>query len=215
MTLWKALVPIPTTPPVYPARPVNGGPLDKAVAKSGRWAYEPKLNGWRALVHIPTGTMFNRKGERLSIEGEFSIALRSMYKSWTGSTLSTVCEWIDCEALERRHNIGRGTLYVLDVVMPGTYEERRNMVVKTFGGPLRYDCKPCDNYVHVPDAWGFHPINGETGMNCWEHLKQLNESWGCEFYEGMVAKRADSPYPRQRRNANLEFPYWMKHRWAF
>jgi hypothetical protein len=30
-----------------------------------------------------------------------------------------------------------------------------------------------------------------------------------------VAKRNDSIYPRQRRNAELDFPFWMKHRWAF
>ena len=39
--------------------------------------------------------------------------------------------WADCEALERRHNLGRGTLVVLDVV-PETgapsYEERRTML---------------------------------------------------------------------------------------
>ena len=39
--------------------------------------------------------------------------------------------------------------------------------------------------------------------------------WGCEFYEGMVAKRNDSIYPMQRRSAEVEFPFWMKHRWAF
>jgi hypothetical protein len=46
------------TPITYPARPINGGPLPNARPKQGVWYYEPKYNGWRALVHIPTGTMF-------------------------------------------------------------------------------------------------------------------------------------------------------------
>ena len=29
--------------------------------------HEPKYNGWRALVHAPSRTMFNRYGERLTV----------------------------------------------------------------------------------------------------------------------------------------------------
>ena len=45
-------------------------------------------------------------------------------------------------------------------------------------------------------------------------LRQLNRQWRCTFYEGLVAKRADSLYPVQLRSATLEFPGWVKHRWA-
>ena len=62
-------------PPTFPARPVNGGPLEKARPKSGVWNVEPKVNGWRTLVHVPTGTMWNRHGIRLSIAKEFKPAL--------------------------------------------------------------------------------------------------------------------------------------------
>ncbi len=41
-------------PVTYPARPINGGPLELAPPNPGRWCYEPKYNGWRALVHAPT-----------------------------------------------------------------------------------------------------------------------------------------------------------------
>jgi len=36
------------SPPCYPARPVNGGPLPKAQPKHGDWRYEPKslLSGY-------------------------------------------------------------------------------------------------------------------------------------------------------------------------
>ena len=46
----------------YPARPIQGGPLELAPPKRGLWYAEPKLNGWRALIHMPSGTMWNRHG---------------------------------------------------------------------------------------------------------------------------------------------------------
>src|SRR5437762_1954140 len=106
------MTPDPIASTTYPARPINGGPLDKAPPKFGEWYYEPKYNGWRALVHVPTGTMFNRKGERLSIQKEFTGAIEELQE-----INHQVCriEWLDCEALERRHNIGRGMLIVLDL----------------------------------------------------------------------------------------------------
>ena len=63
-------------PPTYPARPINGGGLELAPPKPGQWRYEPKYNGWRALVHAPTGSMFNRYGQPLSIAAEFGRALK-------------------------------------------------------------------------------------------------------------------------------------------
>ena len=107
----------------YPARPLQGGKLDRAPKKTGLWYAEPKYNGWRAVVHCPSGTMWNRHGGRLSIAHEFDAALRELKKlSATGLV------WADCEAMERRHNVGRRSLIVLDW-MPDlgspTYEERR------------------------------------------------------------------------------------------
>ena len=52
------------SPLCYPARPVNGGPLPKALPKSGDWTLEGKYNGWRAWGHNPTRRMFNRKRPR-------------------------------------------------------------------------------------------------------------------------------------------------------
>ena len=91
-------------PPTFPARPINGGPFHKARPKPGEWFYEPKYNGWRALVHIPTGTMFNRRGEPLTIAAEFADALDILRRTLDAEAF----KWADCEALERRHNIGQG-----------------------------------------------------------------------------------------------------------
>jgi hypothetical protein len=108
--VWVAAVP----PPSYPARPLNGGPLELAPPKPGQWSYEPKYNGWRALVHAPTGSMFNRRGQPLSIAGEFGRALERL-RAAVVRVNGRAVEWFDCEALDRRHALGRGTLLVFDL----------------------------------------------------------------------------------------------------
>jgi hypothetical protein len=110
----------------YPARPIQGGRLELAPPKRGLWYAEPKLNGWRALIHTPTGTMWNRHGALLTIADCFRPALAALAK-----LASRGLVWADCEALERRHDLGRGTLVVLDFVPESgapTYEQRRVML---------------------------------------------------------------------------------------
>lgn len=196
--------------PCYPARPVNGGPLPKAPPKSGLWYYEPKVNGWRALVHVPTGTMFNRHGERLSIEAEFATATQLLREHFSPY------EWLDCEALERRHGLGRGSLIILDIVLPvKTYSERFEIIRDTLTSTHCIGSgvtKPADNGVYrLPHVENHGPLP----MTLWEELQAANKMLGVPFYEGLVAKRADSIYPMQRRSAEVEFPFWVKHRWAF
>ena len=69
------------------------------------------MNGWRALIHTPTGTMWNRHGTLLTIADCSRPALATLAKLTRRGFV-----WADCEALERRHNLGRGTLVVLDVI---------------------------------------------------------------------------------------------------
>src|SRR5258707_798280 len=102
-------------PPTYLARPINGGGLELAPPKPGDWFYEPKYNGWRALVHAPTGSMFNRYGEPLSIAAEFGRALKHL-RGLELMAGDIAIEWFDCEALDRRHALGRGTLLAFDYV---------------------------------------------------------------------------------------------------
>ena len=64
----------------YPARPIQGGRLELAPPKRGLWYAEPKLNGWRALIHTPTGTMWNRHGAMLTIADCFRPALAALAK---------------------------------------------------------------------------------------------------------------------------------------
>lgn len=189
-------------PITYPARPVNGGPLDKALPKHGVWLYEPKYNGWRTLVHVPSGTMFNRKGERLSIAAEFRPALAKLRR--------TSFEWLDCEALERRHGLGQGSLIVFDCIAPSSFVERRQQLHAVFDRALElgpFELCGCDE-VRLP-------LISTEPLALWTELQVANRILGCHFYEGVVAKRADSLYPIQLLSPTKEFPFWVKHRWPF
>jgi ATP-dependent DNA ligase len=191
------------SPITFPARPVNGGRLELAPPKRGEWSAEPKLNGWRVLVHAPTMTAFTRHGERLSITGEFAAALRIL------RGIGGCCEidWFDCEGLERRHGIGRGTLMVLDAVIPGAYRDRRSNLVTAIGKPLPIDTQPLHESVSLVPSF---PM--AEAADIYARLKELNQLWRSPFYEGIVMKRADSSYPIQTRSATEEFAGWVKHR---
>ncbi len=198
-----------TTPITYPARPINGGPMERALPKNGVWKYEPKYNGWRALVHLPTGTMFNRHGEKLSIGGDFDSAIKVLC-----STLD--CEafkWADVEALSRRHTVGRGCLILLDAVptaytatAAATYSERRAWLD---GVVPELALAPTQTLPLISLPPWVYPDTA------WTDLQLINRRLGVEFYEGLVGKKADQPYPIQLISPEREFPFWVKHRWKF
>jgi len=196
----------------YPARPIQGGRLELAPPKRGLWYAEPKLNGWRTLIHTPSGTMWNRHGALLTITDCFRPALGALVKL-AGRGLV----WADCEALERRHNLGRGTLIVLDVVpVAGTpcYEQRRAMLESllptdaVFSGD-RACAVPCGSVVLTPTL---RADSQADALAFYQRLRAANRALGCDFFEGVVMKRAESIYPVQVRSATEEFRGWVKHR---
>jgi ATP-dependent DNA ligase len=201
----EAIVP---NPPTYPARPIGGGRLELAPKKPGVWHAEPKYNGWRTLVHCPSGAMWNRHGGRLTIAHEFGNALDQL-RSLSNQGL----EWADCEALERRHAIGRGTLVVLDwVVESATYLERREFLsslIETERLSLgEWSTFPSDALV-LPaslrdEADAVHAL--------YNSLKERNRALRCDFFEGVVMKRASAPYPIQLRSDSEESRVLVKHR---
>ena len=196
----------------YPARPIQGGRLELAPPKRGLWYAEPKLNGWRALIHTSTGTMWNRHGALLTIADCFRPALGVLAKL-AGRGLV----WADCEALERRHNLGRGTLVVLDVI-PETgapsYEQRRVMLETLLpkDAVLSGDASlqvPCGAVVLAPT------IRAESHADAlafYQRLRDANRALRCDFFEGVVMRRADAAYPVQLRSATEEFRGFVKHR---
>ena len=194
----------------YPARPIQGGKLDRAPKKIGLWYAQPKYNGWRALVHCPSGTMWNRHGGRLSIAGEFDAALAELKK-----LSSTGLIWADCEAMERRHNVGRRSLIVLDWIPDfgsPTYEERREFLESLL--PLDRMSQgdgtmPEDSVLLAPSI---ADTNGQA-LQLYESLRLINQLARADVFEGVVMKRAGSLYPVQLRSVTEETRVWIKHRW--
>lgn len=183
--------------PTYPARPVQGGQLELAPPKRGIWFSEPKYNGWRALVHTPTGAMWNRHGESLTIQPAFRDAIERMRDLG-------LPEFLDCEALERRHAMSHGTLLVLDYVDAAiTYEARRQRLEAAL--PVHDPAAPPDQLMLVPSV----PSDPSV---LYARLRDLNERFGCAFYEGIVMKRAGRTYPVQRISPSQCYPWWVKHR---
>lgn len=55
-------------------------------------------------------------------------------------------------------------------------------------------------------------IHTPTRLRFISGIRDANRVLGCDFFEGVVMKRADSPYPVQLRSATEEFRGWVKHR---
>ena len=153
---------------------------------------------------------FNRHLQPLSIAAEFAPALCQLRAVLDAPDF----KWANAEGLERRHGIGRGTLIVYDVLPEpaargAILTERRAWLDAVLPPMNPVGQRPCgDHEVRVARSW-VHP------EAAWIHLQAENRRLGCEFWEGLVAKRNDSVYPFQRRSAAQDFPFWMKHRWRF
>jgi hypothetical protein len=196
----------------YPVRSIQGGRLELAPPKRGLWYAEPKLNGRRAIIHTLTGTMWNRHGALLTIADCFRPALAALAKLAPRDLV-----WADCEALERRHDLGRGTLIVLYAVPESgtpTYEERRAMlesllpVEPVFSGDTSYPA-PNSTVAVTPTL---RANSHASALPFYQRLREANRILGCDFFEGVAMKRADSIYPVQVRSATDEFRAWVKHR---
>ncbi len=198
----------------YPARPFNGGRFG-LVSKGPVHLWSAKLNGWRALVHTPTSTVFNRHGEVLSIADQFAEALGNLRRSRI--------EWLDTEALERRHAIGKGSLMILDAIVPyltamDRYRLLREEAARLNWPTLRISDRPEEDRTFLVEQTPLSDSSTDGRlvlMHSWEEMQCINREWKVDFYEGLVAKRVDSIYPIQLRSPQSECPFWIKHRWAW
>ena len=208
-------------PPSYPARPTKGGvPMGIAWKKMNHddVLYTPKYNGWRVLLHVPTGMCYNRQLERLTIAEEFKDAIYTIQKCCPEDI-----EWLDCEGLERRHGIGRGTLMVLDFIPTPvvqhdfsnwkegiSYEDRQSVLaVAMHKLPIKeHYSKPDNDSAYLLPTFDRHDVEAVNN-----ELQHLNEKWDAEFYEGWVGVKAKSKYPIQLVSAEKKASTWMKHRW--
>ncbi len=203
--------------PFYPARPKQGGrnflAAHDSLYSKGKWLFTPKFNGWRAILHAESGTMWNRHGSQLSIASEFTEAIQQIREARAKAIANTFDErdhigwnWYDVEALDRRHSRGRGALVVLDMPMLNLPFDNRRI---EFGAmfPTSADC-----HCSVPDR--AYSCPAYESLDIWQHMQEVNKELGITFYEGVVAKRRASQYPLQRRSPSEETADWIKHRFT-
>jgi len=199
-------------PPTYPARPVNGGTwLPQSIARTN-WSYTPKYNGWRVLINVKNGEAYSRNLVRSSIECDFSKAIEKICLEMSDIRINGTFDWLDCEGLERRHGIGKGTLIVLDGIEadgPTFAHSVRRRTLKALFETLPICMMPKEDAVYVPEA-----VHGDDAPVAWQMLQDMNKEVGVEFYEGLVSKKDDSKYPWQMRSPSEECPFWLKHKFT-
>jgi len=200
--------------PTYPARPIHGGDLEAAAARGllnprlyGNRAVEPKFNGFRILLDRVTGMMWNRHGDPLSLAREFTVPLESLMALPTAFP-----RFLDCEGLERRHGFMRGSLIVLDAILPDTpYELRREILEEDI---------PVFDFSHVMnvDVLCLAPRQPlKFALDYYDELRAFNGKIGAtglnSFFEGVILKKVESTYPMQRTNPRRETTWWTKYKW--
>ena len=185
----------------FPARPTQGGRFNPDIL-IGDWRYQPKYNGWRAFIDLPEDQVFNRHGEPMSIGDCFRRAIDSIRED----CLAVGIRYLDAEALERRFDSCRGALILLDI--PDCTEPlETRMEMLSYLAPV-HDV----NKAPEPNTVLTTPTFGEAeARTMWTWLQQLNNAYGFEIYEGLVAKKAGSEYPVSW-SANDTFKDWVKFR---
>jgi hypothetical protein len=68
---------------------------------------------------------------------------------------------------------------------------------------------PCGAVVLTPTM---RADSHADALAFYQRLREANWALGCDFFEGVVMKRADSSYPVQTRSATEECRGWVKHR---
>jgi hypothetical protein len=200
----------------HPARPIHGGPLDIAITKPlfldpdiyGDRRAELKLNGFRVEADRAEKILYNRHGEVLSISSEFSEALDFLH-----ALPKRFPRHVDCEGLERRHGYMRGSLIVLDVMIPdATYTERREIMERDIACLANKDFGR-ENAVR---AVASHPLR--EAWELYTHAQFVNRQLGLTglnvFFEGILLKQIASKYPIQLTDSKREFKDWAKYKWS-
>jgi hypothetical protein len=200
----------------YPPAPLNGGPLETAPAKVGSWIWQPKVDDWRAVLHVPSGTVWNQYGQPSSITDKFTNAIATLQTSL--SRESWAFEWLDVGMMENRHDLMRGCIIVLDwILFQCPFYQRRahlrsvlpslpfdvSRLLTETGGQVRdsvYLISQWDNCETLTDA---------LKKEAW--LQNENTIIGHKFYEGLVAKRRDSLYTFGRKTKQ-KVDWMIKHR---
>jgi hypothetical protein len=202
----------------YPARPTNGGALERALPKVGAWAWQPKIDDWRVVIHVPTRRVWNREGEPSAIRHKIARAL---------DLLPPVFDWLDAGVVGLRTRLALNSIVVFDYMPPtgeegATYSERRTHLEEVFDDELPRSIELAtgpqvrDRVFLIPE----YARADERANVYWNHPLAIYQALQAEnaelgklrLYEGLVAKRIDKPYPLQLRSPRTETPWMVKHR---
>lgn len=193
---------------MYPMRPIDGGPYTTCPPKLGRWATEPKWDGRRVLLHLPTMTLWNRKGGQLpdSIARQYGMAARMLSRR-TAAVWCEAFEWMDCEGMGRVETpMFRGCLMLLDLPRcKGDYVDRR-MAMRQLG----LSELTAETSATKRDTAFIVPTHDDGSTD----LIELWSSFASHpLIEGFVMKKLDSPYVGLSR-PDGKSTTWVKHRFV-
>ena len=188
----------------FPPAPTNGGRFEDAPAKIGEWVWQPKVNEWRGIVHVPSSTVWSQYGDLSTVgqQGKIVEALAEL------KPFSQVLEWLDIGIFENRHDLMKGSLVIFDWITPKLpHWDRRVFLAQWFTSlPCSVDTiREAKAGVYLVNEWY------QMAANVWEGLQKINAVLDKPFYEGLVAKRRDAIYPIQHR-AKGKTHLWVKHR---
>lgn len=201
----------------FPPAPSKGGALDASTPpKIGDWVWQPKIDDWRGVTHLPSRSVWNQYGvaSAVAAQGKIADALeelgRTAARVFSNST-GDGFRLFDIGIMENRHDMMRGAIVVFDVMdtkMP--HVVRRQMLERMFPVlPLATELLADGNTRG--GVWLINEFCVEDPLKLQDILKRENAKVGRKFYEGLVAKRDDASYPmgtRPKQKTDL----WVKHR---
>lgn len=214
----------------YPPAPTNGGRLDVTTPrKVGDWAWQPKIDDWRGVVHVPTLRVWNQYGRRSTVaeQGKIEKALADL--NATIGAYCPECQWLDIGIMENRHDMMRGCIVVFDwMVEQLNYDERRQPLARTLmtlpenvAGMLTNlnEGWKFKDTVYLVNDWRSERGSSKFGsynivldpLGLQEFLLEQNRLLGRKFFEGLVAKMVSARYPFFHR-PKTKTPAWIKHR---
>lgn len=201
-------------PICLPPAPVNGGRLEHAPDKVGVCVWQPKPDDWRAVLHVPSGRLWNQYGKQSSIRTKFDKAILFIQER-------TRIDWLDVGLMNNRHDLMRGCIIIFDAIPDFDKEMgllRRYGLLKHTFPTLPMDVADLLGRTGGQVRDSVYLINQWENVSCHQDAMQRqawlqiqNEAIGHKFFEGLVAKRALSPYPFNQRS-KVETGDWIKHR---
>lgn len=137
----------------------------------------------------------------MSIEADFKVA------TWALSL--SPFEWVVCEALQRRHHLAQGSLFIIDFMDKHLSMIQRHKSLRDFFPVHEYMTVPNQNEVYLIDQ--FEKTNQEL-FDIWSNMIEFNATHGAEFYEGFVATDRDSKYQHQLQSPSKTTDKIQKYR---